>query len=49
MDLVAEAWYAEHLGFDVVMIHRDDLHGTDPSFEIWMLLSWFARTAPRSG
>src|SRR6266699_5194262 len=42
VDPVAETQHAEHLGFDVVTIHRDVLHGSDPSFEIWTLLSWLA-------
>jgi alkanesulfonate monooxygenase SsuD/methylene tetrahydromethanopterin reductase-like flavin-dependent oxidoreductase (luciferase family) len=42
VDLVAEALHAERLGFDVVTIHRDVLHGPDPSFEIWTLLTWLA-------
>ncbi len=42
VDVVAEALHAEQLGFDVVTIHRDALHGSDPSFEIWTLLSWLA-------
>jgi len=42
VDPLAEALHAEHLGFDVVTIHRDVLHGTDPSFESWTLLSWLA-------
>ena len=42
VDVVAEALHAEQLGFDVVAIHRDALHGSDPSFEIWTLLSWLA-------
>jgi alkanesulfonate monooxygenase SsuD/methylene tetrahydromethanopterin reductase-like flavin-dependent oxidoreductase (luciferase family) len=42
VDLVAEALHAEQLGFDVVTIHRDALHGSDPSFEIWTLLTWLA-------
>jgi Luciferase-like monooxygenase len=46
MDPVAEALYAEQLGFDLVTIHRAVLHSNDPSFEIWMLLTWLAaRTA----
>ncbi len=42
VDPLAEALHAEHLGFDLVTIHRDVLHGTDPSFESWTLLSWVA-------
>lgn len=42
MDLAAETLHAEHLGFEVVTIHLDALHDTDPSFEIWTLLSWLA-------
>lgn len=42
VDPMAEALHAEQLGFDVVTIHRDVLHGNDPSFEIWTLLTWLA-------
>jgi alkanesulfonate monooxygenase SsuD/methylene tetrahydromethanopterin reductase-like flavin-dependent oxidoreductase (luciferase family) len=48
VDLVAEALYAEQLGFDVVTIHRDALHGSDPSFEIWTLLTWLAARTSRT-
>lgn len=39
VDPVVEALHAEQLSFDVVTIHHDALYGTDPSFEIWTLLS----------
>ena len=42
VDPVAEAMHAEQLGFDVVTLHGDALHGSDPSFELWTLLSWVA-------
>jgi len=41
-DLVASTRHAEQLGFDLVTIHRDVLHGAEPSFEIWTLLTWLA-------
>ncbi len=39
---VAEALYAEQLGFDMVTVHRDAIHSTDPTFEMWTLLTWLA-------
>src|SRR5260370_7086002 len=42
VDPVTEALHAEQLGFDVVTLHGDALHGSDPSFELWTLLSWVA-------
>jgi alkanesulfonate monooxygenase SsuD/methylene tetrahydromethanopterin reductase-like flavin-dependent oxidoreductase (luciferase family) len=39
---VEEALHAEQLGFDVVTLHGDALHGSDPSYELWTLLSWVA-------
>lgn len=39
---VAEALHAEQLGFDILTVHHDVLHGTDPSFEMWTLLTWLA-------
>lgn len=39
---VAEALHAEQLGFDVVTLHGDAQHGSDPSYELWTLLSWVA-------
>jgi alkanesulfonate monooxygenase SsuD/methylene tetrahydromethanopterin reductase-like flavin-dependent oxidoreductase (luciferase family) len=45
-DLVAEALHAEQLGFDLVTLHGDVLHGIAPSYETWTLLTWVAaRTA----
>jgi alkanesulfonate monooxygenase SsuD/methylene tetrahydromethanopterin reductase-like flavin-dependent oxidoreductase (luciferase family) len=41
-DPVAEAQHAEALGFDVVTVHRDVLHGPPPSLETWTLLTWLA-------
>jgi hypothetical protein len=34
VDPVTEALHAEQLGFDVVTLHGDVLHGNDPSFEL---------------
>jgi len=39
---VTEALHAEQLGFDVVTLHGDVLHGSNPSFELWTLLCWVA-------
>jgi hypothetical protein len=41
-DPVAEARHAEALGFDMVSVHRDVLHGPPPSLETWTLLTWLA-------
>jgi alkanesulfonate monooxygenase SsuD/methylene tetrahydromethanopterin reductase-like flavin-dependent oxidoreductase (luciferase family) len=41
-DPVAEARHAEALGFDMVTVHRDVLHGPPPSLETWTLLTWVA-------
>lgn len=41
-DPLAAAHHAEQLGFDVVMLHGDALHGSNPSFELWTLLCWVA-------
>jgi alkanesulfonate monooxygenase SsuD/methylene tetrahydromethanopterin reductase-like flavin-dependent oxidoreductase (luciferase family) len=44
-DPIAQAVHAEQLGFDLVTLHRDVLHGSEPSFEMWTLLTWLgART-----
>jgi alkanesulfonate monooxygenase SsuD/methylene tetrahydromethanopterin reductase-like flavin-dependent oxidoreductase (luciferase family) len=48
VDPVTEALNAEQLGFDVVTLHGDVLHGSDPSFELWTLLSWVAASTSRS-
>jgi alkanesulfonate monooxygenase SsuD/methylene tetrahydromethanopterin reductase-like flavin-dependent oxidoreductase (luciferase family) len=42
VDPVTEARHAEQLGFDVVTLHGDVLHGSTPSFELWTLLCWVA-------
>jgi alkanesulfonate monooxygenase SsuD/methylene tetrahydromethanopterin reductase-like flavin-dependent oxidoreductase (luciferase family) len=47
LDPVTEARHAEQLGFDLVTLHRDVLHGTDPSFENWTLLTWLAARTTR--
>jgi alkanesulfonate monooxygenase SsuD/methylene tetrahydromethanopterin reductase-like flavin-dependent oxidoreductase (luciferase family) len=46
-DPVEEAVGAEQLGFDVLTVHRDVVHGTDPSFEAWTLLTWLAAHTTR--
>ncbi len=46
-DPVADALHVEQLGFDAVTIHRDVLHGDDPSFEMWTLLTWLAARTTR--
>ena len=47
LDQAAEALDAEQLGYDVVTLHRDAIHGDDPSFENWTLLSWLAAQTSR--
>ena len=47
VDPVTEALHAEHLGFDVVTLHHDTLHGSDLSFELWTLLCWVAAHTTR--
>jgi alkanesulfonate monooxygenase SsuD/methylene tetrahydromethanopterin reductase-like flavin-dependent oxidoreductase (luciferase family) len=42
VDPVTEVRHAEQLGFDVVTLHGDVLHGSTPSFELWTLLCWVA-------
>ena len=46
-DQATDALDAEQLGYDVVTLHRDALHGDDPSFENWTLLSWLAARTTR--
>jgi len=46
-DPVAEARHAEELGFDLLTLHPDHpsatgTPGTDPSLELWTLLTWVA-------
>lgn len=45
-DPVAAARDAEELGFDLVTAW-DHLHGSEPSFETWTLLSWVAASTTR--
>jgi alkanesulfonate monooxygenase SsuD/methylene tetrahydromethanopterin reductase-like flavin-dependent oxidoreductase (luciferase family) len=47
LDQATEALDAEHLGYDVLTLHRDALYGDDPSFENWTLLSWLAARTTR--
>jgi alkanesulfonate monooxygenase SsuD/methylene tetrahydromethanopterin reductase-like flavin-dependent oxidoreductase (luciferase family) len=47
LDQVAEALDAEQLGYDVMTLHRDAIHGDDPAFENWTLLSWLAAQTTR--
>jgi alkanesulfonate monooxygenase SsuD/methylene tetrahydromethanopterin reductase-like flavin-dependent oxidoreductase (luciferase family) len=47
VDPVTEARHAEQLGFDLVTLHGDVLHGSDPSFELWTLLCWVAASTSR--
>ena len=47
VDPLAEARHAEQLGFDVVTLHGDVLHGNNPSFELWTLLCWIAASTSR--
>ncbi len=45
-DPVAEARAAESLGFDFVSAN-DHLHGPDPRYETWTMLSWIAAATSR--
>lgn len=47
IDPVAEAGDAEALGFDLVTVHRDVLHGAPPSLELWTVLAWLAARTER--
>ena len=47
LDQATEALDAEQLGYEVLMLHRDALHGDDPSFENWTLLAWLAARTTR--
>src|SRR5215472_10069601 len=47
LDQATEALEAEQLGYDVVTLHRDAIHGNDPSFENWTLLTWLAARTTR--
>jgi alkanesulfonate monooxygenase SsuD/methylene tetrahydromethanopterin reductase-like flavin-dependent oxidoreductase (luciferase family) len=47
-DPVADARRAEALGFDFVSVN-DHLHGTNPTFETWTLLTWIAAATTRIG
>src|SRR5258708_27506843 len=47
VDPLAEALHAKQLGFDIVTLHGDVLHGSDPSFGLWTLLSWVAASTSR--
>jgi alkanesulfonate monooxygenase SsuD/methylene tetrahydromethanopterin reductase-like flavin-dependent oxidoreductase (luciferase family) len=46
-DVVAQARRAEALGFDVVMVHPDHLHGVGPTLETWTALTWVAAHTTR--
>jgi alkanesulfonate monooxygenase SsuD/methylene tetrahydromethanopterin reductase-like flavin-dependent oxidoreductase (luciferase family) len=46
-DLVGEALHAEQLGFDLVTLHGDVLHGSASSYETWTLLTWLAARSTR--
>jgi probable F420-dependent oxidoreductase len=47
-DPVADARRAEELGFDFVSA-SDHLHGGDPTYETWTMLSWIAAATSRIG
>jgi alkanesulfonate monooxygenase SsuD/methylene tetrahydromethanopterin reductase-like flavin-dependent oxidoreductase (luciferase family) len=47
-DPVADARRAEELGFDFVSAN-DHLHGTQPTFEPWTMLTWIASATTRIG
>jgi alkanesulfonate monooxygenase SsuD/methylene tetrahydromethanopterin reductase-like flavin-dependent oxidoreductase (luciferase family) len=44
---VAQARLAEALGFDVVTVHPDHMHGTSPTLETWTALTWVAAHTTR--
>jgi alkanesulfonate monooxygenase SsuD/methylene tetrahydromethanopterin reductase-like flavin-dependent oxidoreductase (luciferase family) len=46
VDPMTEALHVEQLGFDVVTLHGDVLHGSNPSFELWTLLCWVSAHTP---
>jgi alkanesulfonate monooxygenase SsuD/methylene tetrahydromethanopterin reductase-like flavin-dependent oxidoreductase (luciferase family) len=46
-DIVTQARHAEALGFDVVMVHPDHLHGVGPTLETWTALTWVAAHTTR--
>lgn len=39
-ELLAAARHAEALGFDLVTVHPDHLHGVGPSLETWTAITW---------
>jgi len=45
-DPIADAKLAEDLGFDFVSMN-DHLHGPDPRYEVWTILSWIAANTSR--
>jgi alkanesulfonate monooxygenase SsuD/methylene tetrahydromethanopterin reductase-like flavin-dependent oxidoreductase (luciferase family) len=45
-DPIADAKLAEDLGFDFISIN-DHIHGPDPRYEAWTLLSWIAASTSR--
>jgi alkanesulfonate monooxygenase SsuD/methylene tetrahydromethanopterin reductase-like flavin-dependent oxidoreductase (luciferase family) len=47
-DPVVDARRAEDLGFDFVSVN-DHLHGADPRYETWTMLSWIAAKTSRIG
>jgi alkanesulfonate monooxygenase SsuD/methylene tetrahydromethanopterin reductase-like flavin-dependent oxidoreductase (luciferase family) len=47
VDPVTEARHAEQLGFDLVTLHGDVLHGSNPSSELWTLLCWVAASTSK--
>lgn len=47
VDPIEEARLAEALGFDLVTVHPDHMHGIGPTLESWTLLSWMAANTTR--
>lgn len=45
-DPIADARRAEELGFDFISA-SDHLHGSDPTYETWTMLSWIAASTAR--
>jgi alkanesulfonate monooxygenase SsuD/methylene tetrahydromethanopterin reductase-like flavin-dependent oxidoreductase (luciferase family) len=46
-DPVTQARRAEALGFDVVTVHPDHMHGAGPTLETWTVLTWIAAHTTR--
>src|SRR5919197_2679068 len=47
-DPAGDARHIEQLGFDLLTV-SDHLHGTEPTFETWTVLTWVAAHTSRVG